>query len=372
MGLALLVVAVVFVAFANGANDNFKGVATLHGSGTLGYRPALAWATSTTLAGSLAAAWLSAGLVRRFTGKGLVDDAIVGDPAFLLAVAAGAAGTVLLATRLAFPISTTHALTGALVGAGMVVAGPSHVAYGTLGRAFALPLLASPLLATVLTAALYAILRRTRLALGVTHADCICVGEHAPLAALTAEGQVVKIGGGPAVVVDSPERCERRYTGSVLGFRVQSALNGLHVLSAGAVGFARGLNDTPKILALLVSAHALGVHDGIGLVAVAMAAGGILAARRVAHTMAHGITGMNHGQGFTANIVTATLVAVASPLGLPVSTTHVSCGALFGIGAVNGEARWGVIGQILLAWVTTLPLATLLAVVFALLTAAVP
>ncbi len=370
MGLALLVAAVVFVAFANGANDNFKGVATLHGSGTLGYRPALAWATGTTLAGSLAAAWVSGGLVSRFTGKGLVDDTIVGDPAFLLAVAAGAAGTILLATRLGLPISTTHALTGALVGAGMVVAGPSHLAYGTLGRAFAFPLLASPLLATLLTAALYASLRKARLALGVTHTDYIFVGEHAPLAALTPEGRLVKIGGGPAVSVESPERCERRYTGSVLGVGVQSALNGLHVLSGGAVGFARGLNDTPKILAILVSAHALGVHDGIGLVALAMAAGGILAARRVAHTMAHGITGMNHGQGFTANLVTATLVAVASPLGMPVSTTHVSCGALFGIGAVNGEARWRVIGQIFLAWVTTLPMAMLLAAVVALLTSA--
>jgi len=371
VGLALLVASVLFVAFANGANDNFKGVATLHGSGTLAYRPALAWATITTLAGSLAAAWLSSGLVSRFTGKDLVDDAVVANPTFLLAVAAGASGTVLLATRLGFPISTTHALTGALVGAGIVVAGPSHVAYGTLGRAFALPLLASPLLATALTAVLYAAFRQTRLALGVTHEDCICVGQRAPLAALLAYGRVVPVGGGPGVSVDRPERCERRYTGAVLGVRAQSALNGLHVLTAGAVGFARGLNDTPKILALLIGAGALGVHDGIGLVAVAMAAGGILAARRVAHTMAHGITGMNHGQGFTASLVTAALVVAASPLGLPVSTTHVSCGALFGIGAVNSEARWRVIGQVLLAWVTTLPAAVFLAAFFAFLTPAV-
>ena len=371
MGLALLVAAVLFVAFANGANDNFKGVATLHGSGAVSYRPALAWATFTTLAGSLAAAWLSGGLVTRFTGKGLVDDAIVGDPAFLLAVAAGAAATVLLATRLGFPISTTHTLTGALVGAGIVMAGPGHLAYGTLGRAFAFPLLASPLVAMALTAFLYVALRQARLAMGVTHEDCICVGRHVPLAALTADGRIVQVGAGPGVSVDRPERCARRYSGNVLGIGAQSALNGLHALSAGAVGFARGLNDTPKILAILVAAGALGVHDGTGLVAVAMAAGGILAARRVAHTMAHGITGMNHGQGFAANLVTAALVAVASPLGLPVSTTHVSCGALFGIGAVNGEARWRVIGQVHLAWVTTLPAAVLLAASFALLTSAV-
>jgi PiT family inorganic phosphate transporter len=370
MGLAVLVAAVLFVAFANGANDNFKGVATLLGSGTLAYRPALAWATVSTLAGSLAAAWLSGGLVSRFTGKGLVADAVVGDPAFLLAVAAGAAVTVLLATRLGFPVSTTHALTGALVGAGMVVAGPGHVSFGTLGRAFALPLLVSPLVAIALTAAFYPALRRTGLTLGVAHQDCICVGEHAPRAALTTEGQWVRVDGGPSITVDSPERCERRYAGSVLGVGVRTVLNGVHWLSAGAVGFARGLNDTPKILALLVGAGALGVHDGIGLVAVAMAAGGILAARRVAHTMAHGITAMDEGQGFAANLVTAILVTAASPLGLPVSTTHVSCGALFGIGAVNGEARWPVIGQVLLAWVTTLPVALLIAATVALLTSA--
>jgi PiT family inorganic phosphate transporter len=309
--------------------------------------------------------------VSRFTGKGLVADAVVADPAFLLAVAAGASATVLAATRLGFPVSTTHALTGALVGAGMVVAGPSHVAFATLGRAFALPLLAGPLLGAALTAGLYAALRQARLTLGVTHEDCLCVGRRAPLAALTARGQVVPLGGGPEVSVDRPERCERRYGGTLLGVRAQSALDGLHVLTGGAVGFARGLNDTPKILALLVGAGALGVHDGIGLVAVAMAAGGLLAARRVAHTLAHGITVLNHGQGFAASLVTAALVTAASPLGLPVSTTHVACGALFGIGAVSGEAHWPVIRQVLAAWVTTLPTAILLSALFALLTSTV-
>jgi PiT family inorganic phosphate transporter len=73
------------------------------------------------------------------------------------------------------------------------------------------------------------------------------------------------------------------------------------------------------------------------------------------------ITTMNAGQGFTANFVTALLVLGASRLGLPVSTTHVSCGALFGLGAATGQARWDVIAQISLAWVTTLPVAVLCA-----------
>jgi PiT family inorganic phosphate transporter len=70
---------------------------------------------------------------------------------------------------------------------------------------------------------------------------------------------------------------------------------------------------------------------------------------------------MNPGQGFTANLVTAVLVTTASRFGLPVSTTHVSAGSLFGIGIVNRTARLKMILAILLAWVTTLPLGALLA-----------
>src|SRR6202030_756448 len=94
---------------------------------------------------------------------------------------------------------------------------------------------------------------------------------------------------------------------------------------------------------------------GLTLVAVVMALGGVLNARRVAETMSKKITRMNPGQGFTANLVTALLVAGASRLGLPVSTTHVSVGALFGIGVVNGTARAKMVLTILLASVTILP-----------------
>jgi PiT family inorganic phosphate transporter len=66
---------------------------------------------------------------------------------------------------------------------------------------------------------------------------------------------------------------------------------------------------------------------------------------------------MNHGQGFSANLVTAALVTLASPLGLPVSTTHVSCGALFGIGVLNGQGRGKTIRTIIGAWAVTLPVA---------------
>src|SRR5437588_483187 len=118
----LLFLSVLLLAYSNGANDNFKGVATLFGSGTANYRRALAWATITTLAGSLLALAISHGLVDAFKGKGLVPDAVTKEPAFLLAVSLGAALTVLIATFTGLPVSTTHALTGALVGAGLIAA----------------------------------------------------------------------------------------------------------------------------------------------------------------------------------------------------------------------------------------------------------
>jgi len=77
----------------------------------------------------------------------------------------------------------------------------------------------------------------------------------------------------------------------------------------------------------------------------------------VAETMGRKITRLNPGQGLTANVITALMVTVASRFGLPVSTTHVSVGSLFGIGLVNGTARRKTILSILVAWVTTLPTA---------------
>ena len=114
--LLLLVGATCFLAYSNGANDNFKGVATLFGSNTTDYWRALSWATATTFAGAIASVFLAQTLVHRFSGKGLVPDAVAASPDFLLAVAVGAGLTVLLATLIGFPISTTHSLTGALGG----------------------------------------------------------------------------------------------------------------------------------------------------------------------------------------------------------------------------------------------------------------
>jgi inorganic phosphate transporter, PiT family len=351
----VIVAAVLFLAYSNGANDNFKGVATLFGSGTCSYRQALVWATATTLGGSLLALYLASGLVESFRGKGLVPDEIAGQPSFILAVSLGAALTVLLATSIGLPVSTTHALTGGLLGAGLLAAA-SEVHVDALGTSFVLPLLLSPLLAMGLTVALYPLLRRARIGCGITSRTCVCIGDTYQEVQAQPDGALLLVATQTIVQVGEAPVCRERYQGRVAGLEAGRLLDLAHYVSGGAVGFARGLNDTPKMVALMLAAEALPALWGLSLVAGVMAVGGVLNARRVAMTMSQKITRMNPGQGFTANLVTALLVAGASRFGLPVSTTHVSVGSLFGIGVVNRTARARTVLTILIAWVTTLPL----------------
>jgi PiT family inorganic phosphate transporter len=137
-------------------------------------------------------------------------------------------------------------------------------------------------------------------------------------------------------------------------------MDSAHFLSAGVVGFARGLNDTPKMAALLLVLPALRSRWGLMMAAVAIAVGGLLGARRVAETMSHKITAMNHGQAFAANLATGLLVTAASLFGLPVSTTHVAVGSLFGIGLTSRQADFQVVRNILLSWLVTLPCAAVI------------
>ena len=245
MTSAVLILAVFWPAYSNGANDNFKGVATLYGSGTISYRKAVTWTTIATMAGSVLSILLAGSLAKSFSGKGLVPPELAQSGELLISVAAAGAGTILLATFLGMPTSTTHALTGALGGIALIV-GYEEANLGELCGSFFLPLVVSPFLA---------------------------------------------------------------------------------------------------------------------LGAAAMAIGGLLNSRKVAETMGKRITDLNPGQGLLGNLVTVALVLGASRLGVPVSTTHVSCGAIFGIGMVSRTARWKTIAQILATWLTTLPIGAALGAV---------
>lgn len=359
----IIVGATLLVAYANGANDNFKGVATLFGSGTTDYRKALSWATITTFAGSLSAFFLATKLLSMFQGKGLVPDSLIRFEPFLAAVILGAALTVILATKIGMPISTTHSLTGALFGSGFVAV-EMQLGFQTLLTGFFLPLLVSPVISVVLAAACYPLLSRAIASAGLTKEICVCVGNEMVPVLTTPDGMMfTESTPGLRVIVDNESVCAQRLTGTMLGINGQKILDIGHFISAGAVSFARGLNDTPKLVALGLAVSVLDFAWSIALVASFMAIGGLIHSKKIAETVGKKITGMDPDQGFVANLVTSFLVIFASKWGLPVSTTQVSCGALFGIGLANGQARWGVIRSILLAWLLTLPSAALLSAV---------
>ena len=362
MLLVFLFLAVLLLTYSNGANDNFKGVATLWGSGTLTYRPALILATVATFAGSVCSYFFAEELIKNFSGKGLVPDEVIQSVDFVLAVALAAGVTVLLATRLGFPISTTHGLVGALVGAGLVAVGPA-VNFAKLSTTFFLPLVLGPILAVGAGSLMYVLFRRGRQAAGITEESCVCVGDAWVPVAATATSAYTAL---PTLQAGTgtPAECQNRYQGQFIGVTFQPLINGLHYGSAAAMSFARGLNDTPKLLSLLLVCKFFAMPVNVLVLATAMAVGGWLNARKVADTMSKKISRLNHGQGFTANLVTSLLVIFASKLGLPVSTTHVSVGSIYGIGLVNKTANSREIVKIGLSWLLTLPVAALLSASF--------
>ena len=353
LGAGLVVLLMVGLAFANGANDVSKGIATLVGSGVATDRRALAWGAAWTVAGALGAGFVSRGLVAVFSGSGVLASPATSE-AFPLAVAAGAIGWLVFATRTGLPVSTTHALVGGLVGAGLMAEGPAGVRWAAVAHKVALPLAVSPLLSLALVLVIFP---------GVTlvfrrlNRYCVCIERHA-LALAPVPGPAIAAGGALHVIAgaDCPPHVLSRV----------NALDSVHWLSAGLTSGARALNDAPKILALgLAAGPVLGLAiSSLGtMVALAMGLGSHLAGRRVTLTLADKVTPIAPDDGLAANLVTAALVGIASVVAAPVSTTHVSTGAIVGAGMHRRRLRWKLVGELLLAWVVTVPVAAAIAAV---------
>jgi PiT family inorganic phosphate transporter len=345
------------LAYVNGANDVSKGIATLVGSGVTDYQRAILWGSAWTAVGAILAAVLAGAMVATF-GNGLLAAGTAPTLVAAIATLLGATLWVLVATRTGLPVSTTHAIVGSLAGVAAVADGSGGVDWSVLGAKILVPLLASPV---VSLAAVVTLLRARAPGAGsaVEAADCLCAdAEPAVLAFAPGRAMAAMTSGlRLSLVTGTRETCAVERPRAL-----RLTLDHLHWLTSGATSFARGMNDAPKIVALVLAASALpGSGTALpapalfGLVAAGMFAGSLVAGRRVTHVLAEKVTPMNHREGFLANLVTACLVTTGAALGLPMSTTHVASGGIVGAGAERASLNRSTLRDMALAWAVTLP-----------------
>ena len=366
MDISLLAFAFVFaLAFANGANDVSKAIATLVGSGITDYRSAIAWGTAWTMVGAASAAFVANAMIKTFS-HGLVQTGTIIGPGVTLAVLTGAMAWVLFASRTGLPVSTTHALTGAIIGTGLVAFAGEGLIWLAIGKKIAFPLLFSPFLALTVSLLIHPAVRALA---RKWEGACLCVMPASrALVAIDTRGETRTLFqaanfGQPVIAV--PSQCDRSgLKGLVVG------LDTIHWISSGLASFARGTNDAPKIVAMLLLGSTTAAWPStssqlaaFGGVAVAMGLGSYFGGLRVTEVLAEKVTRMDHAEGLSANLTTSSLVLLSGSLGLPVSTTHVSSSAIIGIGLHNGwkSVRWMTVRDMALAWVVTLPASALLA-----------
>lgn len=352
------------LAFANGANDVSKAIATLVGSGVTGYRTAILWGTAWTVLGAVLSGVIATAMVKTFS-QGLLAPGVSASPNLVVAVLVGAMLWVLVASRTGLPVSTTHALTGAIVGAGLIAFGREGLLWEGIGKKIVLPLILSPLLALALSLVLHPLTRRLA---ARWEGTCLCVMPTArALVMIDGQGATRTLFqsmtlGRPVMAV--PAQCDRAgLNGLTVG------LDSIHWCSSGLASLARGTNDAPKIAAMLLLGSAIASWPSVAAqsaaiigVAVAMGLGSYLGGLRVTKVLAEKVTQMNHSEGLSANLTTSSLVFVSALMGLPVSTTHVSSSAIIGIGLLKGVSavRWTTVRDMVLAWVVTLPAAAFL------------
>lgn len=349
------------LGYVNGSNDVSKGVATLVGSGVTKYRHAIAWGTLWTGLGAFAGAFLARAMVQTF-GSGFLADGIHPTLAAALATIAGAILWVAIATRRGLPVSTTHAILGSIMGASFLAYGMDGVKWSILGSKVALPLLLSPVAALVLTAGLLRTWRACATGLEAAHVemDCLCVEIMQPFEATAGFAYAQPaLGALPMLHLATCAANKDETTGITIKH--------LHWLTSGATSFARGMNDAPKMAAIVLGVALLSgaaSHVAFGYfvaIALGILVGSWISGQRITKVLACEVTPMNHREGFVANLTTAALVGCGAFWGWPMSTTHAASGAIGGIAStrhkkVNGQT----VRAILLAWIVTLPGSALL------------
>jgi inorganic phosphate transporter, PiT family len=310
-------------AFIGGFTDAANAIATSVGTRAFSPAQAVVVAAVFELAGALTGT-----AVALTIGKGIVAPGVLTQSAVVAALL-GAMTWSLLTYMRGLPVSETHGLIGGILGVGLFTAGPGAVLWSSLLKVLA-AIFISPLLG----------LLGAMLVLGLIYRFFFRV---------------------------------RRRTTTPL-FR------NLQRLSAIAMAFSHGRNDAQKPMGVL--AMAIAVHYGSSelevplwvIVSVAAAAGlGVASGGwRIIRTLGMRVTGLTTEQGFAAEASAASVLQLASELGIPVSTTHAITSAVVGAGTLRGRkaVRWDVVGEIATSWVLTLPATILFGYLYAALLAA--
>ncbi|HWE61867.1 MAG TPA: inorganic phosphate transporter [Chloroflexota bacterium] len=313
--VALIIALALAFDFTNGFHDAANAIATTVSTRALSPRLALGMSALLNLAGAFLTTAVAATV-----GKGIVVTSAISLP-IVGAALVGAIVWNLFTWRLGLPSSSSHALIGGLVGAMLSAHGSAFVQWKNIWLKVGVPGLLSPLAGFacgfLVMLALYWLFRRW-----------------------------------------SPKRINRTF-------------RRLQVVSAAFVSFSHGANDAQKTMGVVTLALVAGHYQRsfavqpwvIVLSAGAIALGTYSGGWRIIRTVGQRIIRLEPINGFAAEASSATVLLVASFQGLPVSTTHVVSGAIMGVGSTRNlsAVRWGVAGNILLAWLLTLPCAAAVA-----------
>ena len=316
----ILLVVVIVVAlgfdFTNGFHDTANAIATSVSTRALSPRLAVAVAALANLAGAFVTT-----AVAKTVGKGVIDSGLANTKTILAALI-GAIAWNLLTWWWGLPSSSSHALIGGLMGAAIAQSGTGGVEWHGVTHKVLLPALAAPAIA--FTAA-FALL----------------------LAIYWAVGTWITPGVGNRV------------------FRLGQLASGTWV------AFTHGANDAQKTMGVI--ALALFTHGSIDhfyiptwvkiAAGVAIAAGTYVGGWRIMRTLGQRLYSMEPAGGFAAQTTAGVVIYLATKFGYPLSTTHTISGAVLGAGATKrlSAVRWGVAGNIVVAWILTIPAAGLVA-----------
>jgi len=388
-----------YMAWAIGANDVANAMGTSVGSGALTVWGAILVAAIFEFAG----AFFAGGHVTDTVRKGMLDVSLVDRDQLIYGMlgSLAAAGTLLVgATRFGLPVSTTHAIVGAIVGFGVVSVGPEVVNWEKIGQ-IVLSWLTSPLIAGVFAFVIFQITRAKVLDTKDPVAQIRKLGPIFFFLVFFIIGLVTLFKGLKPLKLNL-ELTEALMGSILLGFigagvgvffirrvelgqedpkhrfsRVEKIFVVLQILTACAIAFAHGSNDVANAIGPLAAiSSAISGADLGGKASVSpwmLAIGGIgivfgLATwgYRVMETVGKRITELTPSRGFAAQLAAATTIVVASRLGIPVSTTHTLVGAVLGVGLARGISALDmrVVGKIIASWVATLPIAAGLSMFF--------